>query len=87
MPESQISKLRRRVEQLSGGFSPNQSLANQPTLGVRQQLVMSEREVFGKLSNSETSKPLTGAKKENIMATIFPIRQTSAFAPSQYTNF
>ena len=64
MPESQISKLRRRVEQLSGGFSPNQSLANQPTLGVRQQLVMSEREVFGKLSNSETSKPLTETQRK-----------------------
>lgn len=64
MPESEISKLRRRVEQLSGGFSQNQSLTNQPTVGGRQQLVMSEGEVFGKLSNSETSKSLTETQRK-----------------------
>lgn len=65
MPASEISKLRRRVESLrSGGIQSNEALADQSIVGGRQQLVMSEADVFGKLANSENSNQLTETQRK-----------------------
>lgn len=82
MPEIQISKLRRRVEQLkAGGIQQNASVANQSTVGGRQQVVMNEGEVFGKLANSENSNSLNEIQRKIFGYDIFQ-SDNLTFAPN-----
>jgi len=64
MPESQISKLKMRIGKLTGGVSSIESSSNQASTSGRQQIVMSEGEVFGKLSNTPRTKSLTAIQQK-----------------------
>ncbi|MBO6761089.1 MAG: SLBB domain-containing protein, partial [Roseivirga sp.] len=63
MPESEIAKLRRRVDQLSSGGFQTKSTGD-ARIGGRQGEVGDETEVFGKLANSENLKSLTEAQRK-----------------------
>ncbi|GHE53545.1 SLBB domain-containing protein [Roseivirga thermotolerans] len=63
MPESEIAKLRRRVESLrSGGLQS--TTKGDSRIGGRQGIIVDETEVFGKLPNSENSKTLTETQRK-----------------------
>lgn len=63
MPESEIAKLRRRVEQLRFGGLPSRSTAD-IRIGERQRVIGDETEVFGKLANSESSRRLNEMQRK-----------------------
>lgn len=66
MPESQISKLRRRVEQLRMGIGtdPNSEVNPSSNTSGRQEVIFNEGDVFGKLGGYNPEENLTEEEKK-----------------------